>query len=270
VSARPAATSATRRAARPPARARAAGHDGRFWLAWQRRTGARWSWRSSPACSCSSSSASRSGATINEAAWVPQLRALFDGVAAGADFDAPAWQAVLDQRDPLAIPTLAAYLIATVAFGAWLAVSVGNIPALGGGEQPVSTVRAFVSSVVPVYNLRKVPGIVQDVLYRIDPRRGGVFMVAIAWIGLAGSWIVGRLLGFYLDTRIATEAYNASSLADYAARIRPLVDVAFGVDVLVSGLISLGAVMLVVIMFEAERRAAARNREIEAELGTVA
>jgi uncharacterized protein DUF4328 len=209
-------------------------------------------------------------ATINEAAWVPQLRALFDGVAAGADFDAAAWQAVLDQRDPLAIPTLAAYLIATVAFGAWLAVSVGNIPALGGGEQPVSTVRAFVSSVVPVYNLRKVPGIVQDVLYRIDPRRGGVFMVAIAWIGLAGSWIVGRLLGFYLDTRIATEAYNASSLADYAARIRPLVDVAFGVDVLVSGLISLGAVMLVVIMFEAERRAAARNREIEAELGTVA
>lgn len=209
-------------------------------------------------------------ATIEEAGWIPQVKALLDGVAAGGDFDAPAWQAVVDQRDPLALPTLAAYLIATAAFGGWLALSIANIPALGGGEPPVSSVRAFVSSVVPFYNLRKVPGMVQEVLYRIDPRRGGVFMVALAWIGLAGSWIAGRALGIYLDTRISAEAYNATSLADYAARVRPLVDLAFAIDLLVTGLISLGAVMLVVIMFEAERRAAARNREIEAELGTVA
>lgn len=209
-------------------------------------------------------------ATVQESRWIPAVKSLLDDIAAGGAFDQSAWDAVLGQRDPLAIPTLAAYLIATVAFGAWLALSVANIPALGGGEPPVSSVRAFLSSVIPFYNLRKVPGIVQEVLYRIDPRRGGVFMVGLAWIGLAGSWIVGRLLGLYLDTRIATEAANASSLADYATRVRPLIDLAFVVDVLVSGLISLGAVMLVVIMFEAERRAAARNREIDAELGTVA
>ncbi len=209
-------------------------------------------------------------ATVQESRWIPQVKSLLDGIAAGGSFDQPAWDAVLNERDPLAIPTLAAYLIATVAFGAWLAVSVANIPALGGGESPVTSVRAFVSSVIPFYNLRKVPGIVQEVLYRIDPRRGGVFMVGLAWIGLAGSWIVGRLLGLYLDARIAGEAVHASSLADYAARVRPLIDLAFVVDVLVSGLISLGAVMLVVIMVEAERRAAARNREIEAELGSVA
>ncbi len=209
-------------------------------------------------------------ATINEAAWIPQVKGLLDTVAVGGEFDEAAWQAVLGERDPLALPTLLAYLAATVAFGAWLAVSVANVPALGGGDAPMSSVRAFASSVIPFYNLRKVPAIVQDVLYRFDPRRGGVFMVGLAWIGLAGSWIIGRILGVYLDTRITAEAFNASSLADYAARIRPLVDLAFLIDVLVSGLISLGAVMLVVIMFEAERRAAARNREIEAELGTVA
>jgi hypothetical protein len=208
--------------------------------------------------------------TVWEAGWVPQVKSLLDGIAAGGAFDEAAWDAVVNARDPLAIPTLAAYLIATVAFGAWLALSVANIPALGGGEPRVSSVRAFVSSVIPFYNLRKVPAIVQEVLYRVDPRRGGVFMVGLAFIGLAGSWIVGRILGIYIDTRIATEAFNASSAADYATRVRPLIDLAFAVDVLVSGLIALGAVMLVVIMVEAERRAAARNREIEAELGIVA
>ena len=208
--------------------------------------------------------------TLNEAAWIPQVQRLLDDVAAGGAYDDGAWDAVLGQRDPLALATLLAYLIATVSFGGWLALSVANIPALGGGEQPVSSVRAFLSSVVPVYNLRKVPGIVQQVLYRADPRRGGVFMVALAFIGLAGSWLVGRLLGIYLDSRITAEAIHAASLADYAARVRPLVDLAFAIDVIVSGLISLGAVMLVAIMVEAERRAAARNREIEAELGTVA
>ena len=208
--------------------------------------------------------------TLREAQWIPQVRGLLDGIAAGASFDQAAWDAVLGERDPLAIPTLAAYLIATVSFGAWLALSIGNIPALGGGEPRVNAVRAFVSSVIPFYNLRKVPAIVQEVLYRIDPRRGGVFMVGLAWIGLAGSWIVGRLVGLYLDLRLADEAANAASVSDFAARVRPLIDLAFAVDVIVAALISLGAVMLVAIMAEAERRAAARNREIEAELRTVA
>ncbi|HEX8026592.1 MAG TPA: zinc finger Ran-binding domain-containing protein [Candidatus Limnocylindrales bacterium] len=207
--------------------------------------------------------------TVWEAGWVPRVQALLDGVAAGGGFDQPAWDAVVNAQDPLAIPTLAAYLIATIAFGGWLSLSVANIPALGGGEPKVSPIRAFASSVIPFYNLRKVPAIVQEVLYRVDPRRGGVFMVGLAFIGLAGSWLVGRILGLYIDTRIATEAFNATSAADYATRVKPLVDLAFAVDVLVSGLIALGAVMLVVIMIEAERRAAARNREIEAELASV-
>src|SRR5262249_23596355 len=140
--------------------------------------------------------------TVQEGGWIPQVKGLLDGVAAGGPFDAAAWDAVLGARDPLAIPTLVAYLIATVAFRGWLGLSISNIPALGGGEPGVSSVRAFLSSVIPFYNLRKVPGIVQQVLYGFDSRRGGVFMVGLAWIGLAGSWIVGRLLGLYLDARI--------------------------------------------------------------------
>jgi len=207
--------------------------------------------------------------TAWESGWVPQVDALLDGIAAGGPFDQPAWDAVTNARDPLGLPTIAAYLIATVAFGGWLSLSIANIPALGGGEATVSPVRAFLSSVIPVYNLRKVPGIVQQVLYRMDARRGGVFMVGLAFLGLAGSWLVGRVLGIYVNTRIVTEAFNASSAADYATRVRPLIDLAFAVDVIVSGLIALGAVMLVVIMIEAERRAAARNREIEAKLSSV-
>jgi len=59
-------------------------------------------------------------------------------------------------------------------------------------------------------------------------------------------------------------------VADYAARVKPLLDLSFVLQAVVSGLIAMGAVILVVIIIEAERRAAARNREVEAKLGSVA
>ncbi len=36
---------------------------------------------------------------------------------------------------------------------------------------------------------------VQDALYRLDPRGGGLGMVFLAWIGFVGSWIVGIVGG---------------------------------------------------------------------------
>jgi len=208
--------------------------------------------------------------TIQTSGWTAQVKGLLDGIAAGGPFDKAAWDAIVGAQDSLALASFAAYMIAMVAFGGWLAVSVWNIPALGGGTPKVGVVRAFLSSVIPLYNLRKVPGIVQEVLWRTDPRRGSVFLVGLAWIGLFGSWLVARLVGFYINLRIGSEAEVASSVADYAARVKPLLDLSFFLQFVVSGLIAMGAVILVVIIIEAERRAAARNREVEAKLGSVA
>lgn len=208
--------------------------------------------------------------TIQAAGWTAQAKGLLDTIAAGGPFDVAAWDAIVRADDARSLASFAAYMIAMVAFGGWLAVSVWNIPALGGGTPRVSVGRAFLSSVIPLYNLRKVPGIVQEVLWRTDPRRGSVFLVGLAWVGLFGSWLAARVVGFYINLRIGSEAENASSVADLAGRLKPLMDLGFILQVVVSGLVGMGAVILVVIIVEAERRAAARNREIEAKLGSVA
>ena len=208
--------------------------------------------------------------TVLEFRQLPILAGLLDGMAAGGGFDEAAWDAALAGNDGLDLATFGAYILAQLAFGTWLSVCVANVPALGGGEAPVAPARTFLYSIIPVYNLRKVPQIVQDVLYRVDPRGGGIFLVGAAWIGIVGSWIVGRVVGLYLDARLEAEAFNAESLAQFAAGARGLLDLGFALDVVITGLICLGAMALVAIMAQVERRAAARNREIEAELGTVA
>ena len=208
--------------------------------------------------------------TLLEARQMPVIAGLLDGLAAGGDFNEGAWDAALSGNSQLDLATFGAYILAQLAFGLWLSVCVSNIPALGGGEAPVAPARTFIYSIIPVYNLRKVPQIVQDVLYRVDPRGGGIFLVAGAWIGIVGSWIVGRLVGLYIDTRLEVEAFNAESLAQFAAGARGLLDLSFALDVVITGLICVGAVALFAIMAQVERRAAARNREIEAELSTVA
>jgi len=116
-------------------------------------------------------------------------------------------------------------------------------------------------------NLRRIPKIIQEVLYRLDPRAGGVFMVGLAWIGLVGSWILARIVGLYIGTRLNFDAVNATSLEDFARSSKQLVEWSFDLDVVTTAMITFGAVTLVVIIAQVERRAAARNREIEATLG---
>jgi Domain of unknown function (DUF4328) len=208
--------------------------------------------------------------TVLEADSVAAVSRLLGEVAGGAPYDEVAWQNAIAIGDQLAIPTLAAFGVALVAFAGWLSLCVGNIPALGGGDPPVAPLRAFVYSLIPVYNFRKVPRLIQEVLYRVDPRGGGIFLVGLAWIGLVGSWLVGRFVGIYVNARIEFDAFNADSVAAFAASTRGLLDIAFAVDVLTTGLITLGSLALIVIIAEVERRAVARNREIEAELGAIA
>jgi hypothetical protein len=206
-------------------------------------------------------------AVILDRAAVATVSSLLDGIAAGAPFDSAPWDEAITATDRLALPSLGAFVLALLGFAAWLSTTVGNVPGLGGGEPSVSRVRAFLWAVIPVVNLRRIPKIIQEVLYRLDPRGGGIFMVGLAWVGLVGSWIVARVFGLYVNARLQLDALNADSLAEYARSTKSLLETAYGVDVVTTAMIAFGSLMLIVIIAQVERRAAARNREIEATLG---
>jgi hypothetical protein len=134
----------------------------------------------------------------------------------------------------------------------------------------VTRLGTFVWAVIPVVNFRRIPKILQEVLYRLDPRGGGVFMVGLAWIGLVGSWIVARIVGIYLTTRLQFDALNADSISAFARSSKQLLEWSFDLDVVTTAMITFGALTLVVIIAQVERRASTRNREIEATLGPTA
>jgi len=205
--------------------------------------------------------------TILERASVTTVFDLLDRIAAGGPFDEAAWESAFVSTDQLVVPTLALFVATLLGFATWLSVTVGNVPGLGGGEPSVTRLGAFVWAIVPVVNLRRIPKLIQEVLYRLDPRAGGVILVAFAWIGLVGSWIVARVVGFYIDTRLRFDALNADSLPAFAVSSKELLGWAYALDVVTTAMIAFGAIMLVAIIVQVERRAAARNREIEATLG---
>jgi hypothetical protein len=167
----------------------------------------------------------------------------------------------------LGLANLAVVLPALLFFAAWLSRVVSNVPALGGGIPSTSPGRAFVNTLIPLVNLRTVPGMVQDVLYRLDPRGGGVFMVGAAWFGLVGSWIVSFLAGWYLDLRLTFDLFNAASLEEAVASFRTLLTLAVAIDVSTGALIAIGAVVLIALMIRIERRSRARDAEVRALAG---
>jgi hypothetical protein len=194
--------------------------------------------------------------TFLERTAVTSLSNLIDRIGAGGAYDLAEFDAAFANVDRLARPSLAAFIAALVAFATWLSVVVGNIPGLGDGEPSVTRMGTFIWAVIPVVNLRRIPKIVQEVLYRLDPRAVGMFMVGLAWVGLVGSWILARIVGLYLDTRLNFDAVNATSVEAFAQSSRQLVEWSFDVDVVTTAMITSGAFMLVVIIAQVERRAA--------------
>ena len=152
-------------------------------------------------------------------------------------------------------------------FAAWLSRVVSNVPALGGGVPGTSPWRAFVTTLVPGLNLRTVPGTIQDVLYRLDPTAGGFFTVALAWVGLVGSWLISVIAARYLSARIFFDIRNATSLEDAVEAARGSITAASVSDVVTGGLIALGALVLIVVMIRIERRSSARDREVRTAAG---
>jgi hypothetical protein len=190
-----------------------------------------------------------------------------DLVKATGRFDQAAFDALDAREATFRIVQLAVILPLLVFFGAWLARVVSNVPALGGGIPGTSPARAFVNTLIPIVNLRTVPGMIQDVLYRLDPTGGGFFMVAIAWVGLVGSWFIAIVASWYLNARLFADIRNAGSMEESVESARGLVRAAVGVDIITGTLITVGALVLIILMMRIERRSRARDAEVRAVAG---
>ena len=95
-----------------------------------------------------------------------------------------------------------------------------NVPALGGGTPGTTPTKAFIYPLIPFWNLFKTPPMIQDALYRLDPKAGGFFMILVAWVGLVGSAIFSFLAGWWVNLRIATRRRNARSLGEAIAVVQ--------------------------------------------------
>ena len=155
-------------------------------------------------------------------------------------------------------------IAAVLFFGAWLSRVTANIPALGGGIPRTTPTKAFIYPLIPIWNLIKVPGMIQDALYRVDPQAGGFFMLAVAWFGLVGSWIISFFAGWVLDLQLESDLRTARTATEQANGLQRWFDLTAAVGVVTELLIAGGAVVLVLVMLRIERRSAARDREIRA------
>ncbi len=149
-------------------------------------------------------------------------------------------------------------------FAAWLSRVIMNVPALGGGTPGATPTKAFIYPLIPFWNLFKTPPMIQDALYRLDPRAGGFFMILVAWIGLVGSAIIGFIAGWWVNLRLATVVPGSSTLGEAIDVVVGAYDMQVLITIVTTLMASLGAIVLVMVMFRIESRASARDREIRA------
>lgn len=192
------------------------------------------------------------------------LRQQITDILNGAPYSSASLAAVDASGATIAVVRLFLVVAAVVAFGAWLSRVIANIPALGGGQPSTTPVRAFVYTLIPIWNLIKVPGMLQDALYRVEPRAGGFFMVVAAWFGLVGSWFVSILGGWIIGFGLVKAVVDSPTRAAAVQAIQGSLDQSFALDFATSVMVSLGAVILVFLIIRIERRCAARDAEVRA------
>jgi hypothetical protein len=146
----------------------------------------------------------------------------------------------------LMILTLGVGALALIGWGLWLSRTVTSMPALGLGEPPVTGLRAFVETFIPVLDLVRVPAIVRDIVTRLDPAGGRMHVLGFAaWVGLLVGFAVPRISRFILDLGGAT--------SDEAMRSQLLLD-ALGTVVVVTS-----AIFLVALIWWVEGRVQRRR-----------
>jgi hypothetical protein len=175
--------------------------------------------------------------------------------------------ALIESVGPILILSIVVPILTLLFFASWLSRVVANVPALGGGVPNTSPAQAFISTLIPIVNLKTVPGTVQDVMYRLDPKAGGLFMLGLAWVGIVGSFIVSFIAGWYLDLRMRFDTQGAESISDFVATLRGLLWPALLIDIATTAMIAIGSVILILIVVRIERRSRDRDAEIRAVAG---
>ncbi len=205
-----------------------------------------------------------------QAAEYPAMRQAFvDAVAAGRDTVDQALSAQTAQIGLLSLLRLGVTVLALACFAGWLGLVTRNVPLLGGGTPSRSPARVFVYALIPVWNLVKVPGMLQDLLYRVDPEGGGAFMVLAAWIGLVGSYLLSVVGGWIITWAGVRQLIPEVAAGDMGAVLNTFGDVldqSFWLGVVVAVMVAAGTVLLAVLMVRVEARCAARDREIRAQM----
>lgn len=183
--------------------------------------------------------------------------------------DEAALDPLLAEQQRLASPSslrLLLLLLAMLAFGLWLSRVRLNIPALGGGTPGWGPWKALLYPLIPIVNLVRVPVMVQDALYRLDPRGGGLGMVFLAWIGFVGSWIVGIVGGAIIVSAFIGAVVSAPTADALADAFGSMLDQSVILSIITEIMTAAGALLLLAIMARIEGRASARDEEIRAQL----
>lgn len=184
----------------------------------------------------------------------------------GATFDQAAFDARSARLAEPALVHLGLAILALLAFAMWLSRVFSNIPVLGGGVPGTTPTKALIYPLIPLWNLLKTPGMIQDALYRLDPQAGGFFMVLIAWIGLVGSWLASFIASWVLSAKLFGDLLSATTATAAGDAVQGFFDASVIVDVVTSLMVAGGAVVLILVMARIERRARHRDAEIRALL----
>ena len=94
---------------------------------------------------------------------------------------------------------------------------------------------------------------IQEALYRLDPKAGGLFMILLAWVGLVGSWIISFVVSWWVNLRIATIGINAETIGEAIADVQQAYDIQVIVDIVTTLMVSFGAIVLVIVMLASSR-----------------
>jgi hypothetical protein len=148
----------------------------------------------------------------------------------------------------ISLAGLAIALLALVAWAFWLSRVVTAMPALGLGYPAATGMTAFVENFIPFFNLIRVPAIVRDVVRRVDPMPGvGEALISAAFFGIFAGFVIPRVGGIL-------SGLGASSLVEAYRR-------ALLVEAVATGIVFVGAIFLVVLIWWIEIRIARRRAE---------
>lgn len=150
------------------------------------------------------------------------------------------------------LATSAVGLLALIGWSAWLSMAVRTMPALGLGYPAANGLLAFVENFLPGLNLYRVPAIVRDIVRRLEPTEGrGGALIFAAWIGLLGGFFVPRIGSFM-------NAFASETIDGYVQN-------QVTVQGISTGLVLVGAIFLVVLIWWIEERIDRRRKQQLAE-----